>query len=170
MKAENGWTGERVYHDDDERNDDEEKICDRIATEVLMEPSEFKRIATLVFSKEGKWNNTALMSLADKFGVSTVAAFRRLHDLSIITDQQYHGMYKIINSEFENNIKAIEAAREGKDIPYYFHIRYVNSHGHLLPRMIVTAQNTGRITLGEACKILNIKTKYYSDIAKAVMM
>jgi len=156
--------------DDDERNDDEEKICDRIATEVLMEPSEFKRIATLVFSKEGKWNNTALISLADKFGVSTVAAFRRLHDLSIITDQQYHGMYKIINSEFENNIKAIEAAREGKDIPYYFHIRYVNSHGHLLPRMIVTAQNTGRITLGEACKILNIKTKYYSDIAKAVMM
>ena len=103
---------------------------------------------SLVFEREGGWSNTALMSLADKFGVSTVAAFRRLHDLSIITDQQYHDMYKEINAAFKDNIKAIEAARVGKDIPFFFHVRYINSHGHLLPRTIVTAQNTGIITLG----------------------
>ncbi len=155
--------------DADERNDDEEKTCDRIAAEVLMEREEFKRIAASVISREGEWNNIALMNLADKFGVSTVAAFRRLHDLSIITDKQYYDMYREINAAFEDNIKAIEAARAGKDIPFFFHVRYVNSHGHLLPRMIVTAQSSGRITMGEACKIMNIKSKYYGDIARAVM-
>lgn len=156
--------------DDDARNDDEEKICDRIATEVLMNRAEFKRIAETVLSKEGEWNSISLMNLADKFGVSTVAAFRRLHDLSIISDKDYYEMYQDINDDFEANIKAIEAARVGKDIPFYFHVRYVNRHGHLLPRMIVNAQSTGRITIGEACKIMNIKSKYYGDIARAVMV
>lgn len=156
--------------DDDERNDDEEKMCDRIAAEVLMERAEFTKIAAIVFSKERKWSNNALVSLADKFGVSTVAAFRRLHTLSIISDQQYYAIYREINAAFENNIKAIEAAREGKEIPIPFYVRYVNSRGHLLPRMIVTAQSTGRITMGEACKIMNVKRKHYGDIARAVMM
>ena len=156
--------------DDDARNDDEEKICDRIATEVLMNRAEFKKIAETVLSKEGEWNSISLMILADKFGVSTVAAFRRLHDLSIISDAEYYEMYQEINAAFEANIEAIEAARAGKDIPFYYHVRYVNSHGHLLPRMIVTAQSTGRITMGEACKIMNIKSKYYGDIARAVMV
>ena len=156
--------------DDDERNDDEEKICDRIAAAVLMERAEFKRIANDIFSREGKWNNSALMNLADKFGVSTVSAFRRLHDLMIITDKQYYDMYRDINAEFVDNLKAIESARAGKDIPFYFHVRYVNSHGHLLPRMIVTAQSTGKITMGEACKIMNIKRNHYGDIARAVMV
>ena len=156
--------------DDDARNDDEEKICDRIATEVLMNQTEFKRIAETILSKEGEWNNISLISLADKFGVSTVAAFRRLHDLSIISDTEYYKMYQEINAAFEANIEAIEAARIGKDIPFYYHVRYVNSHGHLMPRMIVTAQSIGRITMGEACKIMNIKRKYYGDIARAVMV
>ena len=156
--------------DDDVRNDDEEKICDRIAAEVLMERKEFSKVAAHVFEKQRKWDNLALLALADKFGVSTVAAFRRLHDLSIITDKQYYEMYKDINSAFEDNIKAIEAARAGKDIPYFYHVRYVNSHGHLLPRMIVTAQYEGKITLGEACKTMNIKSKYFNEIARAVMM
>ena len=156
--------------DDDARNDDEEKICDRIATEVLMNRAEFKKIAETVLSKEGEWNSISLMILADKFGVSTVAAFRRLHDLSIISDAEYYEMYQEINAAFEANIEAIEAARAGKDIPFYYHVRYVNSHGHLLPRMIVTAQSTGRITMGEACKIMNIKSKYYGDIVRAVMV
>ena len=155
--------------DADERNDEEEKMCDCIAAEVLMERNEFKRIATYVFEREGGWSNTALISLADKFGVSTVAAFRRLHDLSIISDQQYHDMYKSINAAFEDKIKAIEASRAGKDIPFFFHVRYINSHGHLLPRIIVSAHNTGIITLGEACKIMNIKRKYYENIARTVM-
>lgn len=156
--------------DDDERNDEEEKICDRIAAAVLMDHDEFKRMATITLSKYGEWNDLSLMSLADKFGVSTIAAFRRLHELSFISDAQYYDMYSDINASFEENIKAIEAARAGKDIPIFFHVRYINSHGHLMPRMIVTAQNTGKITIGEACKVMNIKSKHYGDIARMVML
>ena len=110
------------------------------------------------------------MKLADRFGVSTISAFRRLHTLSIITDKQYYDMYKDISAEFENKINEIEAARKGKDIPFFFYVRFINNHGHLLPRMIVTAQSAGRITMGEACRIMNIKSKHYGDIARAVMM
>lgn len=156
--------------DDNERDDSEEKICDQIAVEVLMECTEFKKIATEIYSKEKEWNSSSLSKLADRFGVSTVAAFRRLYDLSFISDEQYYDMYKGINDEFTNNIKAIEKLRENKDIPFFFHVRYVNSHGRLLPRVIVSAQNSGKITIGEACKIMNIKRKYYSEISKAVML
>ena len=155
--------------DDDERNDDEEKICDQISAELLMERVEFCKIATSILSKEGKWNNRSLINLADRFGVSTVAAFHRLHDLSIINDAEYYDMYKEINASFEENIKMIEASRKGKDIPFYFHIRYINHHGNLLPRTIVSAHDTGKITMGEACRIMNIKSKYFNDIAGAVM-
>ena len=156
--------------DDDVRNDSEEKICDRIAAEVLMERGEFRTVAHNVLSKYGEWNHISLTYLADRFGVSMIAAFRRLHDLSLISDVQYYEMYRSISATFEENIRAIEAAREGKNIPFYFHVSYVNSHGHLMPRMIVMAQSLGKITIGEACKIMNIKSKYYGDIARAVMM
>ena len=155
--------------DDDERNDEEERICDRIAAEVLMESKEFKKIATAILSREKEWNTNSLICLADKFGVSTVTAFRRLYDLSLISDRLYYEMYREINSDFEAKIKEIEEARAGKDIPFFFHVRYINLHGHLLPKMIITAQSVGKITTGEACKEMNIKSKYYNDIAKAVM-
>ena len=156
--------------DDNERNDEEEKVCDKIAAEILMEHREFKKLALTIFEKEKEWNSYSLLCLADKFGVSTVAAFRRLHDLSIISDEEYYDMYREIKEDFEAYIKKIEASRAGKNIPYLFYVRYVNSHGHLLPKMIVTAQSTGKITMGEACIIMSIKSKYYGDIAKAVMV
>ena len=49
--------------------------------------------------------NQDYMDLANKFGVSTVAAFRRLYDLSIISDSQYYDMYKEINNSFEEYLK-----------------------------------------------------------------
>lgn len=156
--------------DDDERNDDEEKLCDRIATEVLMDRNEFLRIASSVHTKYGEWNYMSLISLADRFGVSTIAAFRRLHDLKIISNSQYYEMYKAINADFNEKIKILEASRAGKNIPIYYHVKYINKHGYLFPRIIATAQSEGRITIGEACKIMNIKSKYYGDIVKTVMM
>ena len=154
--------------DDNERNDNEEKICDCIAAEVLMEHSTFKKIAMDIYTKEREWNDKTLMDLANKFGVSAVAAFRRLYDLSIISDSQYYDMYKEINNSFEEYLKNINSLKN-KKVPIYFHVRYINYHGNLLPRMIITAQNSGKITVGEACKIMNIKSQYYDDIARAVM-
>ena len=58
-----------------------------------------------IYTKEREWNERTLMDLANKFGVSTVAAFRRLYDLSIISDSQYYDMYKEINNSFEEYLK-----------------------------------------------------------------
>lgn len=70
-----------------------------------MEHSTFKKIAMDIYTKEREWNERTLMDLANKFGVSTVAAFRRLYDLSIISDSQYYDMYKEINNSFEEYLK-----------------------------------------------------------------
>lgn len=156
--------------DDNERNDAEEKMCDSIAAEILMERKEFSRIANDILSQELEWSPISLQRLADRFGVSIVSAFRRLHDLHIITDRFYYDYYKTINEEFEKKKNEIEAARAEKNVPFFFHVKYINRHGHLMPKMVVLAHGSGSISLGEACKVMNIKSKYFSAIARAVMV
>ncbi len=155
---------------DDERNDEEEKICDRIAAEILMEENEFKQIAVETYYRFGDWSNIALNKLADRFGVSTVSAFRRLFDLGMIDKNYYFERYKEINDSFLENIDKIKKDQEGKNVPFYFHVRFINTHGHLLPKAVISSHYSGRITMGEACKILNVKSKFFGDLSKAVMV
>ena len=153
---------------DDERNDKEEKICDGIAAEILMEENEFKQIAIEIYYRFGDWSDIALNKLADRFGVSTVSAFRRLFDLGMIDKNYYFERYKEINDSFLENIDKIKKDQEGKNIPFFFHVRFINSHGHLLPKAVISSHYSGRITMGEACNILNIKSKFFGDLSKAV--
>ena len=155
---------------DDERNDEEEKICDGIAAEILMEENEFKQIAVETYYRFGDWSDIALNKLADRFGVSTVSAFRRLFDLGMIDKNYYFERYKEINDSFLENIDKIKKDQEGKNVPFYFHVRFINSHGHLLPKAVIASHYSGRITMGEACKILNVKSKFFGDLSKAVMV
>lgn len=155
---------------DDERNDEEEKICDGIAAEILMEENEFKQIAVETYYRFGDWSEIALNKLADRFGVSTVSAFRRLFDLGMIDKNYYFERYKEINDSFLENIDKIKKDQEGKNVPFYFHVRFINTHGHLLPKAVISSHYSGRITMGEACKILNVKSKFFGDLSKAVMV
>lgn len=156
--------------DDYERNDSEEKICDAIAANALMPEDEFKRLAYTYCLPLDKLNITNILKLADKFGVSMVSAFRRLFNLKLIDDSTYYFMYGSINNEFEKNKKAIEEKMKNKNVPFYFHVGYINLHGRTLPKTIVTAHNNGKISIGEACKIMGIKTKYFNDVSMAAML
>ena len=156
--------------DDDERDNTEEKICDQIAAEVLMDREEFIRVASEVFYKDGEWSIASLTCLADRFGVSIVSAFRKLHDVSIITDDQYENMYREIKNAFDEKINAIEAARKERELRIPYHIKFINSHGTLWTKTVVATENIGRISLGEACEIMSIKRKHYNSIVRAVML
>jgi len=156
--------------DDNERNDKEERLCDKIATEVLMPDEVFSRIAEDIFLTVGIWDEKSIQKLADRFGVSIVAAFRRLYDLGIISKSEYYDTYDALNESFNKNLAKIEANLKAKNAPYHFHVKYINAHGQTLPRTIINAYGDGRITIGETCKILNIKTKYLPDISASIMM
>lgn len=156
--------------DDNERNDNEEKICDKIAAEVLMPKAEFSIIANSIYEKYNEWNKQSINSIADKFGVSIVSACRRLHDLNIISDSMYHDIYKVISEDFNKMLELKKKELTEKNVPYFFHVKYINAHGHIMPRAVISAFDSGKISLGEVCKTLNIKSKYINDITRAAML
>ena len=44
-----------------------------------------------------------------------------------------------------------------------------NYYGYLFPKTIFNAYSSGKITMGEMCRILNVKSKHISGIEQAVM-
>ena len=155
--------------DFDERNDDEEKICDRIAAATLLPKAPFLETAKKVFAKYNEWSSVSLQAVGDKYGVSSVVVLRRLYELGSIQKSMYIKIYKLLNDEFEAKRELIEQSRKGKNIPVYFHVKYLNQQGYLFPRAILNAHANGKLTYGEMCRTLNVNSKHIGNIERAVM-
>lgn len=155
--------------DFDERNDEEEKICDNIAAATLLPKRPFLEIAKKIFAKYDEWSSVSLQAVGDKFGVSSVVVLRRLYELGSIRKSMYIKIYKILNDEFEANRELIEQSRRGKNIPVHFYVKYLNQQGYLFPRAILNAHANGKLTYGEMCKTLNVNSKHIGNIERAVM-
>lgn len=155
--------------DFDERNDDEEKICDRIAAATLLPETGFREVANKVFASYGEWSSICLQDIGDKFGVSSVVVLRRLYELGCIRNSAYYQIYKALNDEFEANRIFIEMSRKGKNIPVHYYVKYLNQQGYLFPRAILNAHASGKLTYGEMCRTLNVNSKHIGDIERAVM-
>jgi Fe2+ transport system protein B len=70
---------------------------------------------------------------------------------------------------FEAAELAIEAARKGRENKLPFSVKYLSGTGHLLPRTMILSHASGKISLGEMCKILNVKSSHIGRIEQAVM-
>lgn len=155
--------------DFDERNDDEEKICDRIAAATLLPDASFREEATKVYASHGEWSSLCLQNIGDKFGVSSVVVLRRLFELGYICKSVYYEVYKALNDEFEANRIFIEMSRKGKNIPVHYYVKYLNQQGFLFPRAILNAHANGKLSYGEMCRTLNVNSKHIGAIERAVM-
>lgn len=155
--------------DFDERNDDEEKICDRIAAATLLPETGFREVATKVYASHGEWSSMCLQDIGDKFGASSVVVLRRLFELGCIRKSVYYQVYKALNDEFEANRVFIEMSRKGKNIPVHYYVKYLNQQGFLFPRAILNAHANGKLSYGEMCRTLNVNSKHIGDIERAVM-
>jgi len=155
--------------DFNERNDEEEKICDRIAAEILLPDSEFRTITNRFWNIYQEWSSVCLQEIGDKFGVSSVTVLRRLYELGNLSYNAYQQIYTKLSGEFEANQEFIEQNRKDKSIPIKFYVRYLNQQGYLFPRAILNAHSRGAITYGEMCKTLNVNSKHVGDIERAVM-
>ena len=155
--------------DIDERNDDEEKLCDSIAAATLLPKSSFSKIAIDYHKKYTEWSSICLQDIGDKFGVSSVVVLRRLYELDVIQKPAYIQIYKRLNEEFEAKRDLIERSRKGKNIPVHFYVKYLNQQGYLFPRAIINAHANGKLTFGEMCRTLNVSSKHIGDIERAVM-
>ena len=81
----------------------------------------------------------------------------------------YIKTYKLLNDEFEAKREFIEKSRKGKNIPVFFHVKYLNQQGYLFPRTILNAHANGKLSYGEMCRTLNVNSKYIGNIERAVM-
>ena len=155
--------------DIDEHSDQEETLCDRIAAETLMPEAIFKQIAKECIARIGVVNSICIDRIAGRFGVSMFSALRRMLETNVINRKTFFNLLDIITSEFNANIARIEAARKGKNIPVYYHVKYLNQNGFLLPRTVLIAHATGKITHGEMCRALGVNSKHIGSIEQAVM-
>ncbi|MDR0288229.1 MAG: ImmA/IrrE family metallo-endopeptidase [Clostridiales bacterium] len=149
--------------DFDEHNDAEEKICDKIAAEVLLPENSFRKTVSEMGNGATGWDNSSLMNIADKFAVSTVVVLRRLYELRIISFDYYVSRYK----EMEADV--IRQVKNKKQFPVKYHYRYLNQQGYLFPRIMLSAYANGNISYGEMCRTLNVNTIHIGNIEKAVM-
>jgi hypothetical protein len=150
-------------------NRERQETENRIAAEALMPETAFKGISKECISRFGAVNSLCIDRIAGRFGVSTISALRRMHETKVINRETFFNLLGVITEEYHANIARIEASRKGKDIRLPYHIRYLNQNGFLLPRTVLIAHASGKITHGEMCKALNINSKHIGSMEQAVM-
>ncbi len=155
--------------DIDEHSDKEETICDRIAAETLMPKVSFKQIANECTARSPMIDSICIDRIAGRFGVSTISVLRRMYETAVIDRKTFFELLTIITDEYNANIERIEMARKGKNIPVHYHVKYLNQNGFLLPRTVLMAHASGKITHGEMCKALGVNSKHIGSIEQAVM-
>lgn len=155
--------------DFDERNDDEEKLCDKIAAEILMPDTSFKGVAEELKDEYSGWSTQCLQTIGDRFAVSSSAVVRRLYELNMISYPEYQKLYKKLSDEFEAK-KLAEDMAQDDDIRIKYYIKYLSKEGYLFPRIVVSAYYRGDLSYGELCQTLNMKSKHINSIEQAVML
>lgn len=155
--------------DFDERNDDEEKLCDRIAAEVLMPKESFTDIAKLEFNRLGEWDDESLRSVADRFGVSVFSVIRRLFETGLIDRNHYILLYDEMSEEFKENQAEIDASNEGRRLMVPYYAKYLNKEGYLYTKTIMNSYSKGKISYGEMCHTLGVSSEHINKMERAVM-
>ena len=155
--------------DMDEHSDQEETICDRIAAAALMPEEAFKQIANECITRIGAVNSICIDRIAGRFGVSSISALRRMHETKVISRKLFFDLLGVITDEYNANIAYIEAARKGKNVPVFYHVKYLNQNGFLLPRTVLMAHASGKNTHGEMCRALGVNSKHIGSLEQAVM-
>jgi Zn-dependent peptidase ImmA (M78 family) len=150
--------------DFNERSDNEEKICDKIAAETLLPEKTFKSLSSTIKKEFGDWNDNCLLKIADLYAVSTAVVLRRLYELGTISKSYYITRYSQLADEFEKNKNYNK-----ENIIVKYHYRFLNKQGYLFPRTILTAYANGIITYGEMCRSLNVNSMHIGNIEQAVM-
>ena len=153
--------------DFDDRNDEEEKICDSIAVNILVPEKDFRSIVNEI--NVHAWSYDNLIRIGDRFAISAFTVLRRLYELKYINYSEYCGIYSEIEKQFIAEQKFIDEKKKEREFAVKYFYKYLGQEGYLFPRSIISAYNNGILSFGEACESLRINSKHFENIAKAVM-
>ena len=149
--------------DFNEREDEEEKICNNLAANILI-PKEALNISIQNIDLS---NDKAIEKIADKYAVSKFVIIKRLYDLNKINFALYKSKYDKYLNNF-NEIKEIKR-KQGQKIIVTQDKKLISSSGKLYPKIILDAYYDGKISFGEVCNTLNINARYIENIERMVM-
>lgn len=149
--------------DFNEREDEEEKICNSLAANILIPKEKLNASIQNVDLGDDK----EIEKMADKFAVSKFVIIKRLHDLNKINFALYKSKYDKYLSNF-NEIKNIKR-KQGQKIFVTQDKKLISSNGKLYPRIILEAYYDGKISFGEVCNTLNINASYIENVERMVM-
>jgi Zn-dependent peptidase ImmA (M78 family) len=155
--------------DFDDRNDEEEKICDKIAAEIMMPESVFISTANQYKSTYGEWSIECLTAIADKYAVSTISVIRRLYEIGKVSWKEYQNIYKMLMDDFTSKKEMIDSAKENSSLMIPYYARYLNREGYLYTKVIMSSYSKGTISYGEMCKTLNVGRAHIDKLERAVM-
>lgn len=141
--------------------DDEEKICDEIAGNILIPKYKLENMDL------DNIDNNKINELANLFGVSKFVVLKRLYDDKKISYFFYKDKYEEFYNNFMSNKERIAREKSNTVVPY--HVKFISKNGNLFPSTVINAYYEGRASLGEVCRILNVKTKQIEKVERLVM-
>lgn len=149
--------------DFNEREDEEEKICNNIAANILIPANILNNIIQNVNLDDDK----DIGKISDRFAVSKFVIIKRLYDLKKIDFILYKSKYEQYLNSF-NEVKEI-IRKKGQKIIVTQDKKLISSSGRLYPKIILSAYYDGKISLGEVCNTLNINSHFIGNVERMVM-
>ncbi len=74
----------------------------------------------------GDWSDLCLISIADKYAVSTFSVVRRLRELDIINGSDYYSIYKRISDSFKEEQDSIIQNKKDREFKVKYYITYLS--------------------------------------------
>lgn len=149
--------------DFNEREDEEEKICNNLAANILIPEI---TLDSIINGKDLS-DDRVITNLSDRYAVSKFVIIKRLYDLNKIDFILYKSKYEKYLDIF-NEIKKIKK-KQGQKIIVTQDKKLISSSGKLYPKIILNAYYEGRISFGEVCNTLNVNSRYIDNIERMVM-
>lgn len=149
--------------DFNEREDEEEKICNNLAANILIP----EKTLDVIIKDMDLSNDKEITNLSDRYAVSKFVIIKRLYDLNKIDFELYKSKYEKYLDIF-NEIKQIKR-KQGQKIIVTQDKKLISSSGRLYPKIILEAYYNGKISFGEVCNTLNVNSRYIGNIERMVM-
>lgn len=149
--------------DFNEREDEEEKICNNLAANILIPEI---TLDSIINGKDLS-DDRVITNLSDRYAVSKFVIIKRLYDLNKIDFVLYKSKYEKYLDLF-NEIKKIKK-KQGQKIIVTQDKKLLSSSGKLYPKIILNAYYEGKISFGEVCNTLNVNSRYIDNIERMVM-
>lgn len=149
--------------DFNEREDEEEKICNNLAANILIP----EITLDLIINGKDLSDDRVITNLSDRYAVSKFVIIKRLYDLNKIDFVLYKSKYEKYLDIF-NEIKKIKK-KQGQKIIVTQDKKLISSSGKLYPKIILNAYYEGKISFGEVCNTLNVNSRYIDNIERMVM-